>query len=937
MKKALKIIGIIVLLIFAALIIIPFAFKGKIIEMVKTEANKNLRATVDFSDVDLSLIRNFPNLSVKIENLSVIGVEQFQGDTLAYMDNLGLTIDIMSVIRGNEIEIKKINLDNPYVHVKVLADGTANYDIAIESEEAEADTVDAGGESAALNISEYSINNGRIVYDDASLAMIMVMDGLNHTGKGDFSEEIFTLYTNSEIETLDVVYEGVKYLRRAKVDLKADLEMDMANMKFTFMENELDINDLALHFNGWLAMPADDIDMDITFNLVRTELTSILSLVPADFTQDLEGVTANGSVKLEGYVRGVYNENSMPGYALDFAVDNGSVQYPDLPRSIENIQIAAQIVSPEGDDMDLMTIDVPKFHMEIGKTPNNPNTVDATLSLRRPMTDPLIKTRVDADLDFGTFKDVIPMEEDFNLAGLLSAHFSLDGALSAIESQQFDNFKADGGADLTNMAYSDAEMSVQVPEARVTFSPQRMDLQTLKVIYDEINMSMDGYVNNYVAYALTDTMLQGVFNFAADRIDANKYMSSDSTAVEETPTDTAAAGSGEIFEVPDNLDIILNATIGEILYDNIVLKNIKGQIGIQNEIASLNNMVFETLDGTIQMDGSYNTQNAAKPVMDFSYDIRDIDLRKSAETFVTIEKMAPIAKHASGKISSTMTLRTELDQNMDPITETMQGRGTLSSENIVLEGGKFLEKLSTTLKSPKLARQEIQDLNLSFVIADGQIVTEPFDVKIDKMTANVSGYSSFDETIDYLMKMKIPRGELGGDFNKMAEGLLSQANAFLGGNMSMGENIKVDVRIHGDLYDPTITPSFAGMEGGSVKDQAKEAVKEAITEKVEEVKDKAREEADKQAQKILADAQKQADRVKQEAASAAQKIRDEGEKQAQNIMDEANNPLQRAGAKIAADKVKDEANKRANQVQSEGKNQADDIMAKARAEADKLK
>src|SRR5690606_27308835 len=185
--------------------------------------------------------------------------------------------------------------------------------------------------------------------------------------------------------------------------------------------------------------------------------------------QDMDGVSAEGKISLGGFVKGVYNDNSMPGFGLNLGVENGRVQYPDLPRSIENIQILADIKSPEGSDMDGMTIDVPKFHREIGKPANDPNTIDARLSLRNPMTDPLIDTKVDADLNLGSFKDVIPMEEGFDLKGMLNAHFELKGALSAIENQQFDNFMASGNAALANFAYADADVSAEIPEARMTF------------------------------------------------------------------------------------------------------------------------------------------------------------------------------------------------------------------------------------------------------------------------------------------------------------------------------------------------------------------------------------------------------------------------------------------------------------------------------------
>ncbi|MCA1750456.1 MAG: AsmA family protein [Flavobacteriales bacterium] len=323
MKKALKVIGIIVLLFLAALIILPIALKGKIVELVKKEANANLNAVVDFSDVNLSLIRNFPNLSVKIESLSVIGVAPFEGDTLAYMDDLALTVDVMSAISGDQIEIITIDLHSPVINVKVLEDGSANYDIAKESTEEEApDPDEAEGEAVNLQIRGYSITDGRVVYDDVPLGFYILLDGLDHQGNGNFAEEIFTLRTESQIETVDVVYDGIKYLRRAKADLKADIDMDFEKFKFTFKENELDVNSLALGFDGWLAMPGDDIDMDITFKSLKSDLVTILSLVPSDYTEDLEGVDATGMVSLTGFVKGVYNDNSMPGYGLDLLVEN---------------------------------------------------------------------------------------------------------------------------------------------------------------------------------------------------------------------------------------------------------------------------------------------------------------------------------------------------------------------------------------------------------------------------------------------------------------------------------------------------------------------------------------------------------------------------------------------------------------------------------------
>lgn len=944
MKKALKIFAIVLVLFIVAIIVTPILFKGKILELAKTEANKQLNAKVDFGDVSLSLIKNFPNFSVDLSELSVVGIGEFEGDTLTSIGNLHFTLDFMSVISGDQIKIKAITIDEPNIHVWVKENGAANYDIAKESDEVEVAEESTDTEESAplsLNIESYAINHANIKYVDETMDMSVDIRDFTHTGKGDFSQDIFTLLTQSSIEAFTMDYEGMDVMKKAKVSLKADIAMDMNAMKFTFEENLMTVNSLGLGFDGWVAMPSDDIDMDLTFDMAKNELLAILSLVPAEFTTDLEGVDATGEVAFNGFVKGVYNDVKMPAFGLNLLVNNGRIQYPDLPRSIEKIQIDTKINCPEGSaDMEELKVAVDKFYMEIGKSAAQPNTVDARMLITQAMTHPVIDAKLNANLDLGSFKDVIPMEGEFEIGGKFLADMFVAGKVDDITEQNFSAFKAGGNASLAQFIYKDETESVSIADCKIALTPQRLDLKTLQMAYDEMNIQMSGYVEDYVLYALTDTTLVGVFDFKADKVDLNKYMTEEEEVVEveATPEGSEAvldSAAVELFLVPNNLDVKLNAEIGQVIYDNVILDQMKGVIVIKDEIAAMENVTFKTLGASIKMSGQYSTQNHEVPRADFAYDITDLDVQQAFETFNTIEKIAPIAKYATGKLSTDLVLTTDLDAQMNPIMNSINARGNVKSKELLMEGGKFLGNLAETLKSPKLAKQNIQDLDANFVIRDGKVTTSPFDVKIDDMKATVSGYSTFENEIEYLMDMEIPRDALGGDFNKMAEGLLASANAFLGGNMSMGEYIDVDVRIHGALDNPKISPSFAGMGGEKgVKETVKEAVKEEIEEQIEDLKEDAREEAQKQADKLIADAQKQADQLVKEAVKAGDQVKAEAKKQGDKLVKDAKNPFAKEAAKLGAKQLNTEADKQAKKLVSEAQKQADKIMAEARKQAD---
>ena len=111
MKIFFKILAGIIVILVALIIILPIVFKGEIIDLAKTEINKNVNATIDFSDMDVSLIKNFPNFSLAIEGLTIVGKDAYAGDTMADIKQIGIVIDLLSVIKGEMYEVKKVLRD----------------------------------------------------------------------------------------------------------------------------------------------------------------------------------------------------------------------------------------------------------------------------------------------------------------------------------------------------------------------------------------------------------------------------------------------------------------------------------------------------------------------------------------------------------------------------------------------------------------------------------------------------------------------------------------------------------------------------------------------------------------------------------------------------------------------------------------------------------
>ena len=137
MKLIAKILGGLVFLVLILLVLVPVIFKDNFVQLVKDDANKNLNATVNFGDFDLSIFSNFPNLTFTINDVEVAGIEDFEGVKLAKIGTLSTTLDVMNVVTGSQISINSISVENADFYIKVLETGKANYDEAKPSEETE--------------------------------------------------------------------------------------------------------------------------------------------------------------------------------------------------------------------------------------------------------------------------------------------------------------------------------------------------------------------------------------------------------------------------------------------------------------------------------------------------------------------------------------------------------------------------------------------------------------------------------------------------------------------------------------------------------------------------------------------------------------------------------------------------------------------------------
>jgi len=926
MKKFLKILGILIAVLLLMIIVTPIVFRGKIVRIAKEQINKNINAKVDFEKLQLSLIRNFPYVSVSLKSLYVAGLDEFEKDTLLKFNSFNLSTDLISAIKMKNIRIKKIILDKPVVYAHVLPSGKVNWDIVKDTgEEEEADTT-AGELSTKIELKRFEIIDGAVAYADDSSNLSASLKNLDFVLTGDLSQDFSQLNIVASSDLINVVMEGIRYLRDASLKAKINLDADLKNSLYVLKENEVSLNDLLLKFDGSIGLPNDeDIDVNLKYGLANADFKSILSLVPAIYRKDFEGLKTSGKLQLEGFVKGIYNEKVTPSARIRLQVQDAMFSYPGLPKSADNIQVDLDGYY-DGVQMDNSILDVNKFHVDLGG-----NAVDLTLNIKTPESDMMVNGNLKCNLDLATLKDVIPLDST-TLTGKINAAIDMMGYMSYFEKEEYEKFKDDGNLNVTDLVYSSPDLprDLSIIETSISFTPKYAEVKSFNAVMGKSDFELSGRVDNYIPYLFKDETIRGDFIFTSGVLDLNEFMTESAETITEE-TDTVPLS---VVEVPGNIDFKLIAKIDKLYYDKLEIDNTIGTVKVKDSRVILENLKMNTLQGSIELNGEYNTKDIQNPAVDFGIKAINIDIPAAYEALDLLQQFAPIARKTQGKVSLGLIYSSFLDKTMMPKLSSVIGKGDLTASTIGLKSSDMFLAVGKLLNTKLFDNMVFNDLRIKFELRNGRVFIDPFETKMGKSVFIIAGDQGIDQTMNYTVNMALPRAELGQAANSASNGLYSKASA-TGLSITPSETMNINAKVTGIFKDPKINLDLKDnvkQTTQAIKDEVTQAAKEELDKRKEEAKAATRAEADK----ILNEARKQADEIMKKSREVAEIVKNEAASSGEKLVKQATNPIAKKAAEQAAKKLNEEAVEKADQIIKEGDLKADALMKEAQARADKL-
>ncbi len=775
MKKALKIIGIILGILILLLIAAPFIFKGSLEKMLKRTINENLNATVAWEDLDLSLFSSFPDASLQLNNFSVINKAPFEGDTLASGKTLSLDMGIMQLFKkSNEaIKVDEVKIDEAFVNIKIDSLGNANYDIAVKDD---APAVTEGEESAGgftFDLKNYEITNSRINYLDEATNTYLMLTEVQHEGSGDLSQEISNLDTKTEAFASFKI-DSTEYLTKNRISLDAIFKLDLKNQKYTFLENEAKINELPLTFDGYVKVNETNNEVDLTFKTPSSDFKNFLAVIPETYVKQINDVKTTGNFTVNGMLKGIVDSTHIPTMDIKIASENASFKYPDLPKTVDNITIDAQLINETGLLKDTY-LNIPKLTFRIDNEPFRMNG-----SIKNMTENPLVNMEMQGTLNLANIEKVLPVEMEQKLSGIFKADVIANFDMESVEKERYDQIDARGTASLTNFNYDAGfKNELKVVNANLTMQPGTITLKELNAKTGQTDIKASGNIQNLIPFLMSKQDLKGRFAVQSNTFNVNDFMASEDSVSENNSKEKGTASqkttSSETVKIPDFLDATLDFNANKVIYDNLELKNAKGTAAIANETITISNFTSDIFGGNIALSGNVSTKTET-PTFAMALDLSKIDIDQSFEKLEMFQFLVPIAKALHGNLNTKFELTGQLTNDLSPKLSTLAGTALaqIITAEVDSQQAPLLAALGNKVSFLNLDRLSLRDVSTNFTFNNGKIEVKPFDFDIKGINVAVAGTHGLDKSIDYNVTMDVPAKYLGNDVTKLLQNLSPQ-------------------------------------------------------------------------------------------------------------------------------------------------------------------
>ncbi len=729
-NRIIKIVLIVFVVFAAAIFGIGFYFHKNIQPILISEINKALAVEVSVDKITLSGLRDFPNLGIKLSNVSIKESTPFYKDKLLIAEELNLFLDVLKLYKG-EYVIDKVLLRKGVLRMADLSIGN-NYAILKSIAEDNSSSV------------SFAINDLILIDCDIEYQNILAKFSCKTTTKKStialkYTEATTQLGIKGQLNSTCISSGREQYLKEKNLSIHTQVTVDTKERIVSIAPSSLRIQNVDLTVQGTVNY-TETSAVDIAFANASTSIESLLSILPKSIKESLEALHLTGNLALEGLLQGKTFNNHEPHLSLHFLLQDAAASVQGLDQQIAGINASGDITIPA-----LGKLANASANCTLTSASNGKNKLSGEVAIQnfvRPTFTWDGQAHLDAAFVLGLLDSTNfnATSGTFDVDGKVTLTYDLDKNIPAPNSLRYA-----GDITVTNLngTLSDPKISIQNGQLSIRVEADNMVVKSASVAYNNTTANLSGYVENYTTLLNTESTAKLVGELTVNNLYINELYQTT-----QQPTEQVSSAA----LIP--LHLSLNTVFTNFKFNDFVAEKMQGYL-------ESNRISIRMPQCEITALGGKTIANIAlkkwgdNHLLDINSTLDKINISELFKQFNNFEQSEITSTHLSGTLTGNILAKVILNENFEPILPKLYAKATVRIENGALVNYEPLGELSSFAKIEDLKNVQFKSLENTIEIFDQTIFIPKMKIANNALNLEIEGTHTFDNYMSYNISLSV--------------------------------------------------------------------------------------------------------------------------------------------------------------------------------------
>lgn len=714
-----------------ALVSAVFLFKDRIIQEFIREANKQLSTPVKVGQIDVSMMEDFPQLSIVLHNVYVEDSHEGQYPLLT-AKLVSFQLHPIEVWKGN-YSIRGLKIEDSETHLKINEKGENNYQVVKEKSNTQ-------GKSVAFELKNVALTRTIVHYTDvkSNVNLIFQSNGLKTSIQT--IQDVFNIHADGDITTEKITIRGSNYLSGKTFRIISSLVYHDNTKELIINPSTLAIRNSSFSIAGNYRWKEKD-QIDLKTAGKDTDIQTILSLLPEHISKNFEKYRSKGDVYFNSHLKGEISKKKSPGFTVEFGFKNATIYHPDYRSKITEARLTGSFATPDVSDERLAALVLKNIQGKLNEELFTANFIIQNFKNPEVICD--FKGKVDASSLLGFY----PIENISSVSGSLLADISFDGRIELLKKKATaQRVSTQGTIDLQNISlvYGKNKIPLQNLNGSLQFSNNDLALSNVNGKLGNSDFLLNGFFKNIITFLLFENQPIGIETDLK-----SKFLDLDQLFAIGFGEPSQGKDQQYVFSISRNIYLNFNCDVQALRYKRFHGRFLKGDLLVKNQVAVSRNLSVETMGGNLSLSGIVDATNNKAIDVVCTAKLNHIYVDSAFYVFQNFNQDFIQDKHLKGQATADINLELALNQNLKLFPETLIADIGAVIKNGELNNFEPMKKLNKFLDDEGLSKLRFSDLKNDIHIEKKTIYIPQMSVRSNVTDIKISGTHTFDQQIDY--------------------------------------------------------------------------------------------------------------------------------------------------------------------------------------------